>query len=570
MAGKYEEIGAKLVLDGEADYKRALREINAEQKANRAEMALLTEQYQDNAESEAALTAKGKALETQMEAQRKKVATLAGALDNAAKVYGETHTVTQSYRTQLAYAQAELIKLEKAQSQVNQSMEEGARQGVSLAGAVKGLAGAAGIDVPPALQGMVDGLEGVSVSGAALTAVLAGIVAGLAGLTIETAKAADEILTMSSTTGIAAETLQELKYAEEFVDVSTERIADSMKDLKKNMGEVQKGAADQTQAFERLGVRITDNSGQLRDANEVFYETIDALGNIQNRTERDIIAMKLMGEGAKDLSPLIEQGSGKLRELADEAHQMGYVMSEETLNSFVGLSDAMEKFEKQGEALENSFAVALLPILTKFFEVISGIPIPVLQAIIVIAGIVTTIVTLINGFKKARTAGKEFVDFVLKGATSISDALGDSRWRKVIITILAVTAALAALAAVIFIIKNNADSIRGFIKQIYRPNASTFSTTFASNYANGVKNLPAFAKGGTLRSGTGLVGEEGPELLSILPGGGARITPISPRGRSAAVSGGDVYNITIDAKNVKEFNDVVKAAQNARQYRRAK
>ncbi len=559
MAGNTYETNHKIILKGEAEYRKSLREINAEQKANRAEMALLTEQYQDNAESEEALAAQGKALEAQMEVQRKKVATLAGALDNAAKVYGETHTVTQNYRTQLAYAQAELIKLEKAQNQVNQSLEEGARQGANLAGTVQSLAGAVGIEIPPALQGMVDGLEGVSVSGAALTAVLAGIVAGLAGLTVETAKAADEILTMSSTTGIAAETLQELKYAEEFVDVSTDRIADSMKDLKKNMGEVQKGATDQTQAFERLGVRITDNSGQLRDANEIFYETIDALGNIQNRTERDIIAMKLMGEGAKDLSPLIEQGSGKLRELAAEAHQMGYVMSEETLNSFVGLSDAMEKFEKQGEALKNSFAVALLPILTTLFEVISSIPAPVLQTMVVLAGIISTIVLVVKSIKELTATGSAITKF-FKGF--------DTSGMKTTLIILGVVAALVALAAIIAVIMGKSQELNSAMSSIGSATQNIQGQT--AQVQRNYQNLPAFAKGGTLRSGTGLVGEEGPELLSILPGGGARITPLSPGGRPAAISGGDVYNITIDAKNVKEFNDVVKAAQNARQYRRAK
>ena len=39
-------------------------------------------------------------------------------------------------------------------------------------------------------------------------------------------------------------------------------------------------------------------------------------------------------------------------------------------------------------------------------------------------------------------------------------------------------------------------------------------------------------------------------------------------GLSAGGGGGDTYNVTIDAKSVQEFNDIVDIAQNARRERR--
>ena len=36
----------------------------------------------------------------------------------------------------------------------------------------------------------------------------------------------------------------------------------------------------------------------------------------------------------------------------------------------------------------------------------------------------------------------------------------------------------------------------------------------------------------------------------------------------SARGGGDTYNITIDAKSVREFNDIVRIAKSARQNRR--
>ena len=79
--------------------------------------------------------------------------------------------------------------------------------------------------------------------------------------------------------------------------------------------------------FADLGVSITDTStGQLRDAEEVFYDIIDALGGMENQTERDAAAMGVLGKSAQELNPLILQGSGALQELAKEAEAAGYVL----------------------------------------------------------------------------------------------------------------------------------------------------------------------------------------------------------------------------------------------------
>ena len=85
--------------------------------------------------------------------------------------------------------------------------------------------------------------------------------------------------------------------------------------------------------------------------------------------------------------------------------------------------------------------------------------------------------------------------------------------------------------------------------------------------ANSVEALPQYALGTkSARRGVALVGENGPEL--VLMRGGETVIPNSRLAYAGA--GGDVYNITIDAKNVREFNDVVRIAQNARQYKRAR
>ena len=94
--------------------------------------------------------------------------------------------------------------------------------------------------------------------------------------------------------------------------------------------------------------------------------------------------------------------------------------------------------------------------------------------------------------------------------------------------------------------------------------------TFGMNIPE-IGKIPYLANGGTLSSGSAIVGEKGAELLSLI-NGKAQVTPLTSGARQAALAGAgttnNYYYATIDAKNVREFNDVVKIMQTSRQTRR--
>lgn len=77
-----------------------------------------------------------------------------------------------------------------------------------------------------------------------------------------------------------------------------------------------------------------------------------------------------------------------------------------------------------------------------------------------------------------------------------------------------------------------------------------------TGYADGTYNHPG---------GLALVGERGPELLRLPTGSQVYPTGVSQSMMQSARGGGDTYNITIDARSVREFNDIVRIARSARQ-----
>lgn len=149
-------------------------------------------------------------------------------------------------------------------------------------------------------------------------------------------------MTESTVTGIATDKLQEYMYAAELVDVSTETLTKSMAKQIKSMKSAQDGSKTMVEAYEKLGVSVTDAEGNLRDSDDVYWEINDALGKLENETERDAIGMQILGKSAQELNPLITAGAERMKELGEQAHEAGYVLSDDMLNSYGALDDQIQ------------------------------------------------------------------------------------------------------------------------------------------------------------------------------------------------------------------------------------
>ena len=206
----------------------------------------------------------------------------------------------------------------------------------------------------------------VAAIGAAATAA----VAGLFAFTKSAAEWADSMNTMRDVTGISTSDLQKFTYAAELVDVSVETITGSLTKLTRNMQTAAgNGKSTAAQAFSELGVAVTDAAGQLRDRQEVFYEVIDALGKIENETQRDAYAMNVFGKTAEQLNPLIKGGAAALKEIGDEAERAGLILSQDTLNGLHAFNDKVDELKAKGTAIKELAAAEMTPALEGLVEV---------------------------------------------------------------------------------------------------------------------------------------------------------------------------------------------------------
>ena len=367
-------INTRFTLSGEKEYKQAISEIGSGMKVLDSEMRKVSSAYAQNADSVEALNAKNDVLERKISTQAEKIEYLKAALQQSAEKYGEADKRTMQWQTSLNNAEAELNNLNNQFDENKQKIADSGKEMGNLGDVVNGLTSKLGIQLPDSMKSSMNAMGSLDASSLALAGTFAAVAAAivkaekaLISMTREAASNADDLLTLASVTGTTTDSVQELNYMADLTDVSFDRIKDSLKETTNKMQEAATGTGDAYEAYKRLKVEITNTDGSLRSAQDVFYDTIDALGEMKNKTERDALAMDLMSESAQELNPLIDLGGEKMRAYAQEAHDMGYVLDNDALKSLQGVDDAYSRLQKTQEGVKNQLAAEFSPYLEEFY-----------------------------------------------------------------------------------------------------------------------------------------------------------------------------------------------------------
>ena len=605
-------INTKFTLSGEKEYKQALSEIGNGMRVLDSEMRKVQSAYAKNADSVESLAAQNDVLERKILSQTEKIEYLKAALQQSAEKYGESDKRTMQWQTSLNNAEAELNNLNNKLDENKEKIEESGKETGNLGDVVGGLTEKFGIKLPEGMQKSMNSMgslntTSVKIAGGfvALAVAIAKAEKALIAMTKESAAFADNIITLSMQTGQTTEQLQEFSYATELIDVSVDTLQGSLTKLTNNMQDTINGTGNAKASFEALGISVTDADGNMRSANDVFYETIDALGDVKNETERDAMAMDIFGRSAQDLNPLIIQGSETLKAYAQEAHNVGYVLDDEALSALGAVDDAYQRLQKSQEGAKNQLSAEFAPYLTEFYEKITklikdggqalkdsgivdsfGMLLETVGDIIaptdqLSSDTVPKLTEALRPLAEIMAGIADTIDFISGAATVLTTGIWDwdkwsGGWKQM---------GKAAGFGYSYGNGNNTQTLKEKWEQA-DVNRATSANGYGQYYANGkwYSNYDSYLRDEWEKSGTGttfeywkmqkgynasgtdywrggrtLIGEYGPEEV-VLPQGTRILTAQETR----QASGGDTFYITIPANTVKEFNDIVNIARNKR------
>lgn len=350
-------IGPKIGIDGEKQFRSEMQNIIQQGKTLSAEMDKVSSAFKNADDSEKDYSKVTEKLNEQVKNQRELVEKMRKAVDESAKKTGENSTQTLKWKEQLAKAEKGLDDLEKEARDAANGVdilgneEKDTTKETSIFGDVL-KANLASEAIKKGLQMTVSAVKDVAKF--------------FVEAVKETAAYADEVDTLSKTTGMSTDAIQEYKYAADLLDVSFDTIEGSLTKMTKKM-------SDGSDAFDKLGISVRDQNGELRDANDVFDEAITALGYIDNETERDAIAMEIFGKSAKDLNPLIEAGAKNLNDLRDEAHKVGAVMSEDALDGASAFQNGLDRIKGTWDALKRTLGANIISKVMPYLEKFVGL-----------------------------------------------------------------------------------------------------------------------------------------------------------------------------------------------------
>lgn len=321
-----------------------------------------------------------------------------------------------------------------------------------------------------AMTNVANGANAVAEATKGISAGATMAVSGLLAMSMQAAQSANDLIQMSNQTGLTTDTLQKLKYASSQINVPLDTITSSIDAMRQKL-------TQSDSAWKRIGVNVKDQNGELKSTEQIFNQTIKALGNIENETKRDAAAMEIFGSHAKDLKGLIDDGGKAFRQLGEEADKMGVIMSEDDLQKLAEFQQALDgvkmKLSMAFSGVALNVLTAMAPVIDEvvsalniFAQILANIPAPITQfatvALLLLAAL-SPAASIIGSVANALTMLSGIIPMVGSAigqmVTAATAAIAGNPYTGVI---LAIIAALAMLAAAIYLVVTHLEDIKSF------------------------------------------------------------------------------------------------------------
>jgi len=382
-------IKTQLEASGVSKFQQQMRQASGAVKAMGAELKVAEAAYQQTGDQAAFLAEKSSILKQQLEEQKKAVSAAEKALEQVKKQYGENSTQANAWRTKLAQARATLIQTETAIKNTDSAMDALGKTDVSgvaddLAQVDKKAQGAkeSADDLGTSVGGIADKLDVQAITGAIdkITSGFDRVIQKAAQMgkaiwdaSTDAADWADNTRDAATAAHMSTTEYQQLGYAAQFFGTSVE-------DLTKSQGRMSKAMASADDEVIQVGDNMVNTMAWVEDGmggyirkkrswSDVLLDTLDALGGIEDASERDAIAMELFGKSYADLNGIIAGGTDEFRKRMHEAP----VVSEDTVNNLADTADKVKDMNSRLETLKLELLNALSPSISTIAEAVSSL-----------------------------------------------------------------------------------------------------------------------------------------------------------------------------------------------------
>lgn len=599
------DAGFRLTVEGEKEFKAALASIDQQIKINKAQIKLLTQEYNLNEDGMQTLTTKQSVLQSTYDEQAKKVAALDDKYKEMAATYGETDKRVAALKVQLLDASTAMAKTE-SEMQKNSAAMDAYNAAMSGSGsAAKNLKDAL-TEVDAKLAANKAEVDRIAQSYDKTDRSAKGYEERNAALAQQNTQLNERLETQRQKMDLLREAMKkaadvygdnsvevqnyrkQLSETQAEIDKASKTISDNMetmnsganplldtiKDLTQQAGVELPGGLDK--AIGKLGALgdmagtvgaaiaiVKPIIGTISDASDSFSDlksNAQLLGLDTTQYQKLQYALMQVGITSEGLSEIMNPLYGKIKEADDVLGDYA--------KGLKNMGDATDEERKKVIEMQNTWSdynVQLYDTQGNLRDM-DEIFYDLIESFAETSSATERITKMQGIFGETASKVNEIVE---NGGTSLRDLAEQAeRTGKVLneSTVQALDNVNTAIGKFKQNLENAKNSLGALLVGLLTFNGDLISDAWSgvkgsvkgmlTGYADGTYNHPG---------GYALVGERGPEILRLPTGSQVYPTGVSQPLMQSARGGGDTYNITINARSVREFNDIVRIAKSARQ-----
>lgn len=599
------DAGFRLTVEGEKEFKAALQSIDQQIKINKAQIKLLTQEYNLNEDGMQTLTTKQSVLQSTYDEQAKKVAALDDKYKEMAATYGETDKRVAALKVQLLDASTAMAKTE-SEMQKNSAAMDAYNAAMSGSGsAAKNLKDAL-TEVDAKLAANKAEVDRIAQSYDKTDRSAKGYEARNAALAQQNTQLNERLEAQRQKMDLLREAMKKAAdvYGENSVEVQNYRkqlsetqaeidktsktisenmetmnsganpLLDTIKDLTQQAGVELPGGLDK--AIGKLGALgdmagtvgaaiaiVKPIIGTISDASDSFSDlksNAQLIGLDTTQYQKLQYALMQVGVSSEGLSEIMNPLYGKIKEADDVLGDYA--------KGLKNMGDATDEERKKVIEMQNTWSDYNVQLYDSAGNLrdMDEIFYDLIESFAETSSATERITKMQGIFGETASKVNEIVE---NGGTSLRDLAEQAeRTGKVLneSTVQALDNVNTAIGKFKQNLENAKNSLGALLVGLLTFNGDLISDAWSgvkgsvkgmlTGYADGTYNHPG---------GYALVGERGPEILRLPTGSQVYPTGVSQPMMQSARGGGDTYNITIDAKSVREFNDIVRIARSARQ-----
>jgi len=178
--------------------------------------------------------------------------------------------------------------------------------------------------------------------------------------------AIDTLAKTSDKLGIATEKLAQYRYAAELTGLSSKQLDDGLQRMTRRLSEAAQGTGVAVGALEELGLSAEELIKLSPDRQ--FEEIADAMGSVENQSDRVRLAFKLFDKEGVGLVNTLKGGSAGLAAMGLEAQRAGIALTRIDAAKIEAANDSMHRSKQVFNGFAQQLTVQVAPVIERIAQ----------------------------------------------------------------------------------------------------------------------------------------------------------------------------------------------------------